>query len=455
MKKKLLSFIFAICLIIPAMFMLSACENSTTNVYTVNFFNDDGTLICSNQYKKGETISIPQNPTKLNDNQYSYHFAGWDKEVIQEVSASVDYHATYTEESNYFNIKILNYKECSIKPKTDVLTLPETVIIPDSLYDTETKKYYEVTVLDEEILDYSLNINVKDIYIPRTIKTINGSFQDFSYKLTNVYYNGTVRDWCSVNIGSPENPFCEAEHFFFISEADGEYEELKNLVIPEDVVSIGAYQFQGFDSIESVEFECYEIKYIGDHAFADCDNLKKIYFAQANIWNYWSDIKFDGNTIGNLSSPFCNNIEHVYIFNWRTEQYDEMIDKEISINKNVGYGQFAGCKFIDSIKIGGTTNGYSGYVTVGMSAFSGIGQISLLHIGENVVSYEQNAFHGLYVKTLILDSEYLLEAMISSYSYSTEVIYINDNIHNEDIEGFTKQATSDKTGYNMYIRNAK
>ena len=90
-----------------------------------------------------------------------------------------------------------------------------------------------------------------------------------------------------------------------------------------------------------------------------------------------------------------------------------------------------------------------------MSAFSGIGQISLLHIGENVVSYEQNAFQGLSVKTLILDSEYLLEVMISSYTYSTEVIYINDNIHNEDIEGFTKQATSDKSGYDMYVRNAE
>lgn len=434
---------------------MTACKNNTEKVYTVNFYNDDGTLLCSNEYEKGETISIPENPTKLNDDQYSYHFSGWDKEVVQEVDTSVNYYATYIEESNYYDIEILNYNECLIKPKADILTLPETVIIPDSLYDTETNKYYEVTVMDEEILDYNLNVNVKNIYIPRTIKTINGSYQDFSYELTNVYYNGTVRDWCSVNIGIPENPFNEAEHFFFVSEATGEYEELKNLVIPEDIASLGAYQFEGFDCIESVEFKCLELTFLGDNAFADCDNLNKIYFGQSSIWNYWSDIAFDGNTIGNFSSPFCNNVEHVYIFNWQTEQYEEMINEEISINKNVGYGQYFGCKFIDSIKIGGAINSYSGYVTVGMSAFSGIGPISLLHIGENVVSYEMEAFQGLSAATLILDSKYLVEYFLSYKTYGTEVIYVKSDIFNGEVEGFTKQAISDKDGYDMYVKDAE
>lgn len=451
MKKKIFSGLFMFMLLIISSLCLTACKNNTEKVYTVNFYNEDGTLLSSNEYEKGEAVSIPENPTKLGDDQFSYEFSGWDKNIEQIVNSSDNYYATYIRESNYFDLEILNYKECLIKPKEGISTLQETVVIPESLYDTETNKYYEVTVIDEEILDYNLNVNVKNIYIPRTIKTITGTYQDYSYKLSNFYYNGTVRDWCSVNIDIPENPFNEAEHFFFVSDATGEYEELKNLVIPEDVVSIGDYQFEGFDSIESVEFECYEIKYIGDNAFADCDNLKKIYFLKGSIWNYWSDVVFDGNTIGNFSSPFCNDIEHVYVFNWQTEQYEEMIDEEISINKNVGYGQFSGCKFIDSIKIGGKT----GYVTIGMSAFSGIGQISLLHVGENVVSYEQNAFQGLSATTLILDSEYLLEDMLSYHTYSTEVIYINSNIYNEDIEGFTKQTTSDKDGYNMYVKNAE
>ena len=454
MRKKILSFIFILAFILPCSFLFVACQNDTVKVYTVNFYDDNGILLSSAEYKAGETVVVPNNPTKLGDDNFSYEFLGWDKNIEQKVNASADYYATYIKESKHFDLEILNHHECLIKPKTDVLALPETVTIPDLLYDTETNKYYEVTVLNEEILDYNLNVNVKNIYIPRTIKTINGSYQDFSYKLTNVYYNGTVRDWCSVNIDIPENPFNEAEHFFFVNETTGEYEELKNLVIPEDVVTIGDYQFEGFDSIESVEFECYEINYIGDNAFADCDNLKKIYFSQGSIWNYWSDVTFNGNTIENFSSPFSNDIEHVYVFNTQTEQYEEMINEEISINKNVGYGQFAGCKFIDSIKIGGTINAYSGYITVGMSAFSDIGQISLLHIGANVVSYEQNAFQGLSATTLILDSEYLLEDMLSYHTYSTEVIYINTNIYNEDVEGFTKLTTSDKEGYVIYMKNS-
>jgi glucan-binding YG repeat protein len=63
--------------------------------YTVIFKNADGTVLSSKKYAAGATVQVPADPTKSPDANYTYTFAGWDKE-IEVVTGDATYTATYT-----------------------------------------------------------------------------------------------------------------------------------------------------------------------------------------------------------------------------------------------------------------------------------------------------------------------------------------------------------------------
>ncbi|MCQ2564309.1 MAG: InlB B-repeat-containing protein [Clostridia bacterium] len=69
MKKKLLSFILAICLIIPCAFIFSACNN---NMHTVTFIYNNGTENSTIQVEEGKFAPKPTDPVKV-----GYTFDGW------------------------------------------------------------------------------------------------------------------------------------------------------------------------------------------------------------------------------------------------------------------------------------------------------------------------------------------------------------------------------------------
>ena len=63
--------------------------------YTVTFQDYDGSVISQADYFAGETVTIPDAPTREADETYAYDFAGWDKEIAA-VTENATYTATYT-----------------------------------------------------------------------------------------------------------------------------------------------------------------------------------------------------------------------------------------------------------------------------------------------------------------------------------------------------------------------
>ena len=59
--------------------------------YTVTFKNEDGTVISEAKYHYGDTVTVPADPTKAADEQYTYSFESW----VPNIS-SVTGNATYT-----------------------------------------------------------------------------------------------------------------------------------------------------------------------------------------------------------------------------------------------------------------------------------------------------------------------------------------------------------------------
>lgn len=68
--------------------------------YTVTWRFDNGQPDMVQKYHYGDTISKPANPTKPDDNTYTYDFLGWDpsKKLQEPVSEDVTFTAKYNME---------------------------------------------------------------------------------------------------------------------------------------------------------------------------------------------------------------------------------------------------------------------------------------------------------------------------------------------------------------------
>lgn len=98
---------------------IAACNNN--DEYTVTWKNADGEVLeTDNNVKKG---TIPTydgaTPVKASDAQYTYTFAGWDREII-EVTSDVTYTATFTAYANKYTVIWQNYNGHILETDTDV-----------------------------------------------------------------------------------------------------------------------------------------------------------------------------------------------------------------------------------------------------------------------------------------------------------------------------------------------
>ena len=74
--------------------------------FTVKFVDFDGREISSAQYEAGQTVTVPADPTRAADAEYTYVFAGWDNEVV-EVSGEATYTATYTKTAIEYTVSFV------------------------------------------------------------------------------------------------------------------------------------------------------------------------------------------------------------------------------------------------------------------------------------------------------------------------------------------------------------
>ena len=80
--------------------------------YTITFKNYDGKVLSTKtDYHKGDTVEIPENPTREADEIYYYEFSGWTPEVSTIVTGNAEYIATYRAVANKSKYKVEHYKE--------------------------------------------------------------------------------------------------------------------------------------------------------------------------------------------------------------------------------------------------------------------------------------------------------------------------------------------------------
>ena len=135
--------------------------------------------------------------------------------------------------------------------------------------------------------------NLTSITLPVSVTSIGrGAFSN-SKNLTNVYYTGTLADWCNISFdGYDANPLYIAHNLYVDN-------QLVTELVLTDVGTVGDYAFAGIN-VTSVTFGA-GVTAIGEFAFYDCDWLKTLTVA--------NDVK----QIGRYAFGECSNLLFVTI----------------------------------------------------------------------------------------------------------------------------------------------
>ena len=223
----------------------------------------------------------------------------------------------------------------------------EELVLPESLTSIEGSGYYECDSLTSLTIGNSLT-SIRD--------------SAFYYRnLTNVYYEGTIEDWCKISFGSEiSNPMYFASHFY-IRNSNHEWEEVTSIEIPNAITEIGQYQFYGFDNVTSITIPN-SVTSIEKYAFGGCSSLTNVYY-EGTIED-WCKISFGSE----ISNPMYF-ASHFYIRN-SNHEWEEVTSIEIpNAITEIGQYQFYGFDNVTSITIPNSIT------SIGYSAFSDCGSL--------------------------------------------------------------------------------
>ena len=141
----------------------------------------------------------------------------------------------------------------------------QSIVIPDNVVSIGASAFFNCKKLSQ----INIGKNVKEIG--------DAAFYECN-KLYDVYYNGTISDWCKIEMHAdtyPEdtNPLLSAKNFYINNGIS--YKKVTDLVIPEDVNKIKEYSFAGCKAFTSVTIPDNVVS-IGESAFEYCISIKKI-----------------------------------------------------------------------------------------------------------------------------------------------------------------------------------
>ena len=218
------------------------------------------------------------------------------------------------------------------------------------------------------------------VTIPNSVKSIGEyAFTECS-GLTSVHISD-LKAWCSINFASSSaNPLSYAHHLYLNGV------EIKDLVIPSSVTTIGRYAFGGCSGLTSVTIPS-SVTSIGSSAFSGCSGLTSV------------TIPCSVTSIGNGAFSGCSGLTSVTIPNSVT---------------SIGNSAFEYCSGLTSVNIPNSVTSIGGYV------FEYCSGLTSVTIPNSVTSIGEQAFANCDELT---DVYCLAEKLSKDNSWGYEGLY--------------------------------
>ncbi len=236
--------------------------------------------------------------------------------------------------------------------------------------------------------------------------TLSSSIKDIGFEgfyncknLTNVYYNGTIADWCKITFSFYSNPMYYASCFYLKNSAD-EWQEITKIEVPDDIITIGDYQFYGFENLTSITIPSSVTK-INYEAFNKSTNLTSVYYS--GTLEDWCKIEFSyiANPMYYARNFYLKDASNKWfevteievpntitrIGNYQFYGFENLtkITLPASITK-IEYQAFCNCSALENIVIPTNT------ITIIESAFDNCSNLTKITLPASIKSIDKNVF---------------------------------------------------------------
>lgn len=287
-------------------------------------------------------------------------------------------------------------------------------------------------------------INLQEITIPSSVTSINQ--RTFFRCYFNNFVNNSDLDeisnnyWGATIINSDENGFCIKNGELYNYRYKMFYTDI---VIPDNVTSIGQYVFDNCTHINSVIIPD-SVTSIGDHSFSSCSGLTSITIPNSvtTIGNYAFDfcsgltsitIGSSVTTIGQQAFRYCRGLTSVTIPNSVTsisnnafDGCSSLISVDISNSvTNIGNNAFIGCTSLTSVVIPNSVT------SIGSYAFSGCSGLTSVTLPNSVTSIGNCMFQNCSSLTSVIIPNSVTSIGNSSFVRCSSLtsVTIGDNVN--------------------------
>ena len=203
---------------------------------------------------------------------YKKYDSGSSVHYISGYSGSVTIPEKFTYEGVEYSVTSIGYRAFSMSSLTSV-TIPNSVttIGEYAFYSCEGLTCIPIPSGVTSIGEFAFYGCKKStsVTLPNTLTSIGGRSFEYCFGLTSVHISDLTA-WCNISfVAAISNPLYYAHHLYLNGE------EVKDLVIPNSVTSIGDYSFRACSSLTSVTIPN-SVTSIGNFAFQDCSSLKEV-----------------------------------------------------------------------------------------------------------------------------------------------------------------------------------